>query len=328
MRHRRIVIYLIIAICFTLGVWSYETKDKEIAITQQEKKENKRIVIGATLASEDSEYLKSVTHYMKEAATEKDIELILKYADWDVQVQTKQLDEFIAQKVDAIILCPTNAKSLLTPLKRVREADIPVINLNMQVDAISLQYITTYVGASSSEEAALAAELFIEALGEKGGEIAIIEGAPGSDAQIFRTQTFVEKLAAYPQIEIVGIGNGNWERRKAKLVAKDLIHKNPQLKGIFAHDSNMAMGILEAIEELEIKEEIYVVGVSESEEYLEALHKGKLYGIITQPPDYEGKYSVYCAIMAAQGIRLRPWYKDPIQILKKEDVTSFKRTME
>ncbi len=328
MKRRTLAIYLTLALSIVLGISTVTWREKRSMNKSVSEDLEKKIIIGATLASEDSEYLKLVSVYMKEAAQEKGVELILEYANWDAQVQSKQIDSFIEREVDAIILCPINAKSMLTPLKKVKKANIPVINLNMQVDAVSSQYIATYVGASSSEEAALAAQLFIDTLGEEGGEIAIIEGAPGSDAQIFRTQTFLEKLTAYPKIEIVSIENGNWNRNKAKLIMTDLMRKHPHLKGVFSHDSNMAMGVVEALEALEVDRNLYIVGISEKEEYLEALRQKRLYGIITQPPDYEGKYSVYCAIMAAQGITLRPWYKDPIQILTHENVDSFKMTME
>ena len=288
------------------------------------------IVIGASLADESSSYLVSVSKYMYKAAAACDVDLILEYASWDAELQVKQINAFIKDKVDVIILCPVNAKLLLSPLKKAKEANIPIINLNMKVDAISSDYIDTYVGASSSEEAALAAELFVQRLetgDEPGGEIAIIEGSPGSDPQIYRTQTFIEQLASHPDIEIVGIRNGGWDRDKAKMVAADLIKKNPGLRGIYCHDSNMAIGAIEAIEELGLEDKIFVVGIGEDEEYLKAISDGRLYGLITQPPKYEGEYSIYCAIWAARGSDLRPWYKDPIQVVTQENIDDYEKTL-
>jgi len=285
--------------------------------------DSSRIVIGASLASEDSSYLSVVSEYMKQAAEESGVELILKDAKWNAQIQADQLEGFIAKQVDAVILCPVNSKSMLVPLKKVQQAGIPVINLNMRVDAVSSLYTDTYVGASNSEEGALAADLIVQMLGEEGGEVAIIEGAPGSDAQIYRTQTFVEQLAATPQITIAGIGNGEWKREKAELTALDLIRKNQDLKAIYCHDSNMAMGVIRVIEEKGLKEEIQVIGISEMPEYIDAVRDERMYGFISQPAEYEGVTSVEKAVEAAEGQLLRPWYKDPIQIITKENVDSF-----
>lgn len=288
------------------------------------------IVIGATLASETSAYLIGLSKYMHEAAVESGAELILEHASWDAELQVQQINQFIKDKVDAIIVVPVNAKLLLAPLKKAQKAGIPVINLNMKVDSISSEYIDTYVGASSSEEAALAAEMFIEIMAGKesaGGKIAIIEGAPGSDPQIYRTQTFVEQLTPYPEIEIVAIRSGGWDRSKAKLVAADIIRKNPGLQGIYCHDSNMAIGAIEAIEELGLEEQILVVGIGEDEEYLQAIMDGRLYGLVTQPSEFEGKYSIYCAIWAAEGETLRPWYKDPIQVVTLENIEEYENSI-
>jgi len=288
-----------------------------------------QIVIGATLASETSAYLIGLSKYMHEAAVESGATLILEHASWDAELQVIQINQFIKDKVDAIIVVPVNAKLLLAPLKKAQKAGIPVINLNMKVDSISSEYIDTYVGASSSEEAALAADMFIEIMGGKesaGGKIAIIEGAPGSDPQIYRTQTFIEQLTPYPEIEIVAIRSGGWDRSKSKLVAADIIRKNPDLQGIYCQDSNMAIGAIEAIEELGLEEQILVVGIGEDEEYLQAIMDGRLYGLVTQPPEYEGKYSVYCAIWAAEGETLRPWYKDPIQVVTLENIEEYENS--
>lgn len=341
---KKAMISLVICLSFLItGCSSFTQKGDEIQSLQGESEsmasdvtensgtektvsEKTGIVIGATLASEDSAYLKSVSKAMVHVANQQEATLDIRYAKWSEQIQTEQMDAFIEQKVDVIILCPVNAKSMLTSLKKAKAEGIPVINLNMKVDAMSSEYISTYIGASSSEEAALAADLMVAAL-EDGGKIAIIEGAPGSDPQVYRTQTFVEQMNAHPQFEIIGIGNGSWNREKAKLVTIDLLRKNPDIKGIFCHDSNMAMGAWEALESLD-KTDVILIGVGEDQEYLQAVKDGKIYGLITQPPVYEGAYSIYCAIDIAGGKELRPWYKDPIQTITKENIDSYQDPME
>lgn len=293
------------------------------SVLEKKTNDENEIVIGATLASDNSVYLNRVSSYMTETAKEQGVVLKLEYAEWDAKIQTSQMNQFIRDQVDAIIICPINAKSMLPALKKAKAAGIPVINLNMKVDSISTEYIDTYVGASMSEEAAMAAEILVKALGKKGCDVAIIEGAPGSDAQIYRTQTFMEQLTPHPEINIVAMGNGGWDRTKAYLVARDIINKNPELSAIFAHDSNMAMGAIRAIEELKKQKQIIVIGVGEDDEYIKAIQDGKLYGLVTQPPSYEGKYSIYCALMAAQGKELRPWYKDIIKTITKDNVAFY-----
>lgn len=280
------------------------------------------MTIGVTLAAE-SIYLTRVAAAMAEAAKEEGVELLLQYADWDVELQEQQIEDFIAADVGAIIMAPVNSKAVLTPLKKANNAAIPVINVNMKVDGISTEYIETYVGASSSEEGEKAAGLLIELLGEAGGKVGIVEGSPGSDPQIYRTQAFIDGIAHHPNIEVSGIGNGEWTRAKAKLVTIDLLRRSPDLQGIYCHDSEMAMGAIEALEEMDKLNQVQVVGIAEDEEYIQAVRDGKLAGIVTQPPEYEGKNSVYCAVRRMRGEKLLPWYKDPIEVLTAETIETF-----
>ncbi len=292
-------------------------------IEKSTKDARKPYLIGVTLASSEASYINTLEGYIKEYANEESIKLIVKNASWDTEVQESHMDEFIALGVDAIILSPVNIKSMLLPLINAYNKKIPVININMKVDAISTEYITTYIGSSSSEQAKLAASLFTRELEEGGGKIGIIEGSPGSDPQIYRTNAFINQLLMYPQIEIVEVKDGKWDRNQAYIQALELLYNHPDLKGIYCHDSNMAMGAIQAIEKLDMVGRVMVVGISEGKEYENAVKEGKLYGFITQPAEYEAKTSVYCAIEAIKGETLRPWYKDPIEVVTYENVDDF-----
>lgn len=281
--------------------------------------------IGITLAAE-SPYLSKVAESIKGTAEQKGLEIELQYADWNIETQTQQIDQYIQEDVGAIIMAPVHSKSMLTSLKKAEKAGIPVINVNMKVDSVSTEYIAAYVGSDSIEQGKKAAEIMIEILGEDGGKVGIVEGTPGSDPQIYRTQGFLDALVLYDQITIVGIGNGAWDREKAKLVTRDLLRKNPDLKGIYCHDSEMALGVIEVLESFGIMNQVKVVGISENEKCMKMVQDGKLAGIVTQPAEYEGEYSVYCAMWAMEGEALRPWYKDPAQCLTKENIDSYEKT--
>ena len=291
--------------------------------------EKEKIVIGVTLPSDATDYQEELGEYIKKLGiSDGECELNLQYAQWDVEKQQEQMRNFIEDEVDAIILCPVNAKSFLNVLRDAKNAGIPVINLNMKVDTVSSEYIATYVGASSSEQAALAAEMVIEYFGGKEGKVGIIEGAPGSDPAIYRTQTFLEEVNTYPNIEVVGIICGQWQRNTAGLAAMDLLNRDGEIDLIYCHDSNMAMGAYEMLEKMGKEDEVKVIGVGNSEEYMEAVKDGKLYGIVTQPTDYEAEYAWITAKKAAKGNRLRPWYKNPVEVVTEENVEGYRSPME
>lgn len=287
---------------------------------EPENTEGSAKVIGVSFASEQASYQQALGNFLEaEAEHDPNYQLTVQYAGWSISEQEKQLKTFIKEGVDAIILCPVNAKSFLNILKDARKAGIPVINLNMKVDTVSTEYITTYVGGSMSEEADMAGQMAVECLNEK-GKIGIIEGTQGSDPQIYRTQTFLKYVDSYPDIEIVGIMEGNWSRQKAALATLDLIKKDKDIDLIYCHDSNMAMGVYEMLKKKGLEKQIHVIGIGSEQIYIDAVRDGKLYGIVTQSPEFEASFAWSCAKRAAEGVTLRFWYKTPASIMTKENV--------
>ncbi len=318
---KRIVIYCLGILMVVLCSGCAEVQDNQVSdVEVGEEDDNEKIKIGITMASSDSSYLIELVTYIMETIEEEDVACQIMYAQWDAALQEEHMRIFIEEEVDAIILCPTDAKSLLDVLKEADSAEIPVINLNMKVDSISSEYIDTYVGASSIEEGILAAELVVELLEDDGGNVGIIEGEPGSEPATYRTEAFLEEIQTYPQINVVGISCGSWDQTSAYASAWDLATNNKELDIIYSHDSNMALGAYEALVDLGLEDEIQIVSIGENEAYLEALSEGVIDGIVTQSAEYEARTAIYAAINIVKGVSLRPWYKTPAEKLTQENL--------
>lgn len=294
-----------------------------------EKEKREQLIIGCTLASEQSDYQEELGNLMRDFAdSDEEYTLEICYAQWNVATQEEQMRKFIEEEVDAIILCPVNAKSFLNVLKEADQAGIPVINLNMKLDTVSSEYADTYVGASMSEEAEMAATLAIGYFGGSYGKIGIIEGIPGSDPQIYRTQTFLEKLTSYSNLEVVGIANGEWKSEKAKEAAVNLLKKNPDIDMIYCQDNYMSQGVYEVLKEQGLEDRVALIGIGNASAHMEDLREGRLYGLVTQPPEFEAYYALECAKKSAMGESLRAWYKNKVEILTKENMDNYRSPME
>lgn len=285
-------------------------------------------VCGVCIASDKAAYQVRLYQIMQKQAGEKGIRLIWKYADWDASLQNRQIQELIEDEVDVLIICPVNSKSMLDSLKEARSREIPVINLNMKVDAYSAVYIDTYVGASSQEEGRLAAELAAELLPD-GGKAAILEGTPGTDPQIYRTQAFVDELGDRPDIQIADIRNADWNRQEAESETRELMQKIPDLRLIYCQDNNMAAGAVAAIQEAGKEKDIQVIGIGEADqETMDLLRKGCLKGFIVQDPEFEAKSAVNCAVHLAAGGNVRPWIQNPVSIVTEENAAEYRKPIE
>lgn len=324
-RKKKIVIFAAAALLLITAITvHYKTEVRSETAENTVQKQTKKKVIGATLASSQASYQYALGTLLVEVAKkDTDCTLDIRYAEWNVEEQEEQMREFIRNKVDAIILCPVDAKSYLNVLKEARNAGIPVINMNMKMDAVSTEYITTYVGASMSEEADLAGQLVVECLNGKKGKVGIIEGTQGTDPQIYRTQTFLEYISSYPDIEVVGIAEANWSKAKAGLAASNLLAQDPDINVFYCHDSNMAMGVYDMLKARGLENKIQIIGIGNEQQHMDAVREGKIYGLVTQPPEYEAEYAWSCAKRAADGEVLRLWYKNLVVSLTKENVDSY-----
>lgn len=168
MKKRLLIFAAAILMIITTVTVHYKTEVRSEAAGIKTQQETKKKIIGATLASSQASYQYAIENLLvAEAEKDPDYKLEIQYAEWNVKKQEEQMRDFIRRKVDAIIFCPVNAKSYLNVLREAKNAGIPVINLNMKVDTVSAEYITTYVGASMSEEADLAGQLVVECLNGK-----------------------------------------------------------------------------------------------------------------------------------------------------------------
>lgn len=281
-------------------------------------------IIGIAMADMSSPYNQSLVNYATDEARKLGVDLLISDANWDAEKQVEQVSSFIKQRVDAIMLMPVDSEYLAASAKRVKEENIPLINLNTKLDDIVSDLVDAYVGVNADEQAGLAAELIIEALGEKGGNIIVFEGMQNTNLNNERTKGFVSRISQVKAIKIVDLISASWNRKKAYETTLDLLGQYPQINGIYAYDDIVLIGSIEAAKALNRQHEIKFVGVGGSIDGYEAIKEGELYGTVAQSPDWEGIQAVRCAVDILNYRKVKVWYRDPLFKVTKENVEKFK----
>jgi simple sugar transport system substrate-binding protein len=205
----------------------------------------------------------------------------LKFADAQQKQenQIKALRSFIAQGVDVIAFSPvveTGWQPVLTEIKRAR---IPVILSDRAVKVTDNSLYLTFIGSDFIEEGRRAANWLAKASGGK-GVIAELVGTPGSAPAIDRKKGFEEVLAKNPGMKIVKSQSGDFTRAKGKEVMESFL-KSPdakQITALFAHNDDMALGAIQAMEEAGVKpgKDILIVSIDGVRGAFEAMAAGKL----------------------------------------------------
>jgi ribose transport system substrate-binding protein len=159
----------------------------------------------------------------------------------NVQKQTSEVEAFISQSVNLIVLQATDAAGLTPVVRKAEKAGIPVITLNQDVAGVH----TGFVGMGHYTMGIQVADGMAAQL-NKQGNIVVIEGVQGTGANIQRMAGFKEALKKYPEMKIVADQSGAFDRKKGHDVFQTILQGQPKIDGVFGVNDEMAIGAAQA----------------------------------------------------------------------------------
>lgn len=284
-----------------------------------EKSSGKKLVIGATMLSMQNEFVVNVADEMEAKAKELGTELIIVDAERSALKQVEQVESFIAQGVDAIILNPCEVEASSPAVKLAMNAKIPIINVNSETTTKP----TAFVGSDDVESARIAMRYIVEKLGGKGNVI-MMHGYMGQAAQIKRDKGAREILKANPGLKLLAEQSGEWDRAKAMSLTENWIQSfGPKINAIFAQNDEMGMGVVKALEAAGLKNKIIVVSIDAIPDALQSVKKGTLDATVFQNAKEQGGKAIETAIKAAKKEDFKKDVLIPFQLVTKENVGEF-----
>jgi simple sugar transport system substrate-binding protein len=206
-------------------------------------------VVGFSQIDNQNPWRLAETESIKSEAAKRGYEL--KYADAqaDQANQVKALRSFIAQGVDGILLAPKTSTGWDPVLLEAKEAGIPVVLVDRNVDS-DPDLVVTFIGSDFVLEGEMTAEQMIKDLGEGPLKVAELQGQPGADPTIDRAKGFRNVIDKYPKIEIILSQTGEFNRHKGKEVMEAFLKaEGDNIDAVYAHNDDMAIGAIQAIEE-------------------------------------------------------------------------------
>lgn len=238
----------------------------------------KKIVVGFSQVGAESGWRTANTRSIQEEAAKRGIELKFSDAQQKQENQISAIRSFIAQGVDVIAFSPIVEEGWESVLREAKDAGIPVIVSDRRPNVPEDLYVT-FIGSDFVKEGRMAAEWLIEKTKGK-AVVAELTGTPGSAPANDRKKGFAEAIAGHPGIEVVFSQTGNFTRAKGKEVMEALL-KSPQgarITALYAHNDDMALGAIQAIEEAGKKPgtDILIVSIDAVKGAFEAMVEGKL----------------------------------------------------
>jgi ABC-type sugar transport system substrate-binding protein len=241
-----------------------------------------KITLGFAQVGAESEWRTANTESIKKAAAKDGIDLKFSDAQQKQENQIKAIRSYIAQKVDVIAFSPVVESGWDTVLMEAKAAHIPVILTDRAVDSKDKSLYVTFMGSDFVEEGRRAGNWLIGDLAKKGmtGPVDIVElqGTTGSAPAIDRQKGFAEVIASHTNLKVTRSQTGDFTRAKGKEVMEAFLKADPNIQVLFAHNDDMAIGAIQAIEEAGKKpgKDIIIVSIDGVKGAFEAMMAGKL----------------------------------------------------
>jgi ABC-type sugar transport system substrate-binding protein len=238
-----------------------------------------KLTVGFSQIGAESAWRTANTDSIKSEAEKRGIKLQFADAQQKQENQIKALRSFIAQGVDVIAFSPVVETGWEPVLREIKRAGIPVVLSDRSVKVSSPDLFVTFIGSDFVEEGRKAGKWLVEKTGGK-AVIAELTGTPGAAPAIDRKKGFEEVISTHPEMKIIKSQSGDFTRAKGKEVMESFL-KSPEGKQItvlYAHNDDMALGAIQAIEEAGLKpgKDIVIVSIDGVRGAFEAMAAGKL----------------------------------------------------
>ncbi|MEO7382965.1 MAG: ABC transporter substrate-binding protein [Paracoccaceae bacterium] len=205
----------------------------------------------------------------------------------------------------AIVIAPTVSEALGDPISAVTDMGIPVIMIDSAAKTENYaSFLTTNNHAGGVAAANAMADCIKARTGKAAGKVAYITAMAGHESLDSRDKGFVEGIAAYPDLTMVGNRVGNNEEAEAMGFAADMVTKDPDLVGIFADNAQMGTGAGTSVSEQGIGGKLCLVAFDADAGEVEHLKDGSIYALIIQDPYMMGYAGVWYGYAASKGARL------------------------
>jgi ABC-type sugar transport system substrate-binding protein len=245
------------------------------------KKFGHRPVVGATVLQFNNVTIQRWIGTMKQAAAFHGIDLRVVDGQNDVARQTNQIDTFLAQGVDCVMVDPVDAKGILPVVDRIK-AKIPCsINYDTRAPEGADKF-QTYVGHDWLVAGIMSGLQIVAATNGK-GNVVLVEGSPGTDAQFNRTKGIELVLSQYPDIKIIAKQPGMFNRDQGLRVTEALLQAHSDIDVMYFQNDEMYFGGMKAIEASGRRNQMKILSVDGNPDAMAAIKKGDLdYEVVGQ----------------------------------------------
>lgn len=275
------------------------------------KKAGEEITVGLALSTLNNPFFVTLKEGAEKAAKDNKIKLISVDAQDDPAKQASGIEDLIQKKVDVILVNPTDSAAVTPAIQSANNANIPVITVDRSAEGGK---VVAHVASDNIAGGEMAAKYLLEKIGSK-GKIVELEGIPGSSAARDRGKGFHNIIDKATGVKIVAKQPADFDRAKGLSVMENILQGNKDIVGVFAHNDEMALGALKAIQAAGLKN-VAVVGFDATDDAVKAVKDGQMSGTIAQKPADIGKTAIETALKVAKGEKVEQSIPVKLELVK------------
>lgn len=249
--------------------------------------------IGLAVSTLNNPFFVSLSEGAKAAAEAEGVQLITVDAGDDAAKQASDVEDLVSKNVSVLIVNPVDSDAVAPAVKSAVEKGVKVISVDRVVNGVD---VDCQIASDNVAGAQMATEYMTELIGE-GAQVAELQGVPGASATIDRGEGF--HLVADEKLDVVASQTANFNRAEGMTVMENVLQSASGVKGVFAHNDEMALGALEAV--ASSGKDIKVVGFDATDDAVKAVKDGKMAATVAQQPDKMGETAIQTAIQMIAG---------------------------
>lgn len=300
-----------IIMALSLMVLAACSMDSGLKDDKKEKKDSmKGVKVGVSISTLNNPFFVSLKDGIEKEAKEKGMKVTVVDAQDDTAKQISGIEDLILQKVDVLLVNPTDSAAISSAVQSANEAGIPVITIDRSSDEGDIE---TFIASDNVAGGEMAAEYLVKELGEK-SKVVELEGVSGASATRERGKGFHN--IADKQLEVLTSQTAEFDRTKGLNVMENILQGNKDIQAVFAHNDEMALGAIEAIKAA--GKDIIVVGFDGNDDALKAVENGELKATIAQQPALIGEEAVNAAEKILKGDKVDDTISVPLKLVTKE----------
>ncbi len=234
--------------------------------------------------------------------------------------ENAKISTLAGQDYNCFGVVPVNATNVTTPLAPVAKKNIPILNLDTQIDPAAAKAagisFASFIGSDNLQAGTIAGQTLLANV--KSGNVAILQGIAGEQNGINREQGFA--AATGGKLDVVAKQPADYDQAKAQTVTDAILKAHPDIKGIFAANDTMGLGAAQSVQNAGKSGQISIVSVDGIQAALQAVKAGTLSATVSQYPYAEGQLAVQACVNAVAKKPVPPRVVAPIALITKNNV--------